>query len=93
MEKPRVWIPTNPAILQRAGDLHCRFVVRIEANIECATIDVLAVFGDAEVSTRQHRIGLTRAVGRKYGRMRLPDGVHNNDQKIEHADIDHRLLA
>ena len=93
MKKTRVWIPTNPATLPRAGGLHCRFVARIEANIERAPVDVLAVFGDPEVGTRQHRIGLTRAVGREYGCTRLPDGIHDTGEKIEHADIDHRFLA
>src|SRR5205814_7126789 len=44
-------------------------------------------------STSQDRVGLTRAVGREYGRTRLPDGIHDTGQKIEYADIDHRLLA
>ena len=93
MKKTRVWIPTNPATLPRAGGLHRRFVARIEANIERSPVDVLTIFGNPEVGTRQHRIGLTRAVGREYGCTRLPDGIHDTGQKIEHADIDHRFLA
>src|SRR5205814_7310056 len=77
MKKTRVRIPPNPAALQSARSLHCPFVVGVEANIERASVDVLTVLGDAEMGARQHRIGLTRSVGREYGCTLLPDGVHD----------------
>src|SRR5438045_5702166 len=93
MKKTRVWIPTNPATLQLAGGVHRHLVADIEANIERAPVNVLAILGDTKMGTRQHGIGLRRAVGREYGCTRLPDSVHDTGQKIEYADIDHRLLA
>ena len=77
MKKTRLWIPPHPATLQRAGGLHRSFVASIEANIERAPVDVLTIFGDSEMGTRQYRIGLTRAVGREDGCTLLPDGVHD----------------
>ena len=77
MKKTRVWIPSNPATLQRAGRLHRSFVASIEANIESVPVDVLAILGDSKMGTRQHRIGLTRAVGREDGCTRLPYGVQD----------------
>src|SRR5436853_4646741 len=93
MEKTRLWIPPNAATLQRAGRLHRSFVASIEANIERAPVDVLTIFGDSEMGTRQHRIGLARAVGREDRCTLLPDGLHDAGKKIEQANIDRRLLA
>src|SRR6266576_3851334 len=88
MKKTRVRIPPNPAALQSARSLHCPFVVGVDANIERASVDVLTVLGDAEMGARQHRIGLTRSVGREYGRARGSYRVHDAGEKVENADID-----
>ena len=93
MKKTRVWIPTHPATLQHTGGMHRSFVARLEANVERTPVDVLAIFSDTKMGARQFRVGLTRAVGREDGRARCPDRVHDAGEKIEHADIDHRLLA
>src|SRR6202040_10367 len=93
MEKTGMRIPTNPAALHRPGSLHCPLSASVKPNIECAPVDVLAIFGNTEVGSHQHRVGLTRAVRRKYCRLCCPDRVHDAEEEIEYRDVDRRLLA
>src|SRR5437868_10009544 len=93
MKKAGAWIPADPASLQRAGSLHRPLVAGVETNVEGAPVEVLAIFGDPEVSARQHRVGLTRAIGRQYDRARRPHCVHDTGEKIEHADLNRCLLT
>jgi hypothetical protein len=51
------------------------------------------MFGDAEHSASQHRVGFGRAIGRQYGRLVLADRIENIGQKIENTDIDLRLFT
>jgi hypothetical protein len=91
VKKPRARIPTNSPVPHCPCRLHRPFVSGFEANVESAPVNVLAVFSDTKVGTRQFCIGFACAIGREYRRSRLPDRVHNARQKIEHPDVDRRF--
>src|SRR5690348_8440253 len=93
MQKTRPRIPANPAARHGTRSLDRTIVAGVEADIKRASIEVLAILGDTKMGASQHLIGLTRAVGREYGGAHCPDRVHDAGQKIEHADIDPRLLT
>ena len=73
MKKTRVRIPSDSTALKHAGSLCRRLGTGIEANVEGTPVDVLTIFRNTEVGARQFRIGLTRSVGREYGRAYCPD--------------------
>jgi hypothetical protein len=49
---------------------------------------MLTALGDAEHGSRQHRIGLRRAIGRQHSRPGRTDGIEDAGQEIQHLDVD-----
>ena len=69
------------------------FQLVAEMYVQGPAIDMLAVFGDAEMRLRQAGVSLRRAVGRQDRRTLLADGLHDAGEEIHQRHIDPDLFA
>src|SRR5215471_3955431 len=93
MDEPGMRVPADSTALHRARCRHRLGKPRIQTDVERPADDVLAVLGNAEHRSGEHRVGFGRAICRKDRRPSLPDRIENIGQKIDDPDIHLRLFT
>jgi hypothetical protein len=82
MEEPGMGVPADAATMHRPCREHRFGESCPKTYVECAAVEMLAVFGDPERGALQHRVGLERPIGGEDACALRINCIHHRNEKI-----------